>query len=574
MGSERKIMLPLIPRRGAVAGALLLCAFSSLASFSTSRAQDFSVVEATIPQMQAALREGRTTSRELVTQYLVRIALYGRTLNPVLSVNARALAEADVLDHERVAGILRGPLHGIPIALKDNIQTTEMPTTGGALAFEGLIPPYEATLTRNLRAAGAIIIAKTVMTELANWVVLGMPNNYSSLGGQSFNPYDPRRDPRPGLNDGRPVLPTGSSSSGAGTAASLWAANIGTETTISIVGPASANMLAAIKPTLGRVSRYGVIPVSLDQDSPGPMARTVTDAALVLGAMEGTAPDPHDPATTRCRAPADRDYTRFLKADGLKGARIGVPRAWFIDPYVLPGNDHPTGGIPRDQQQMMGEVVEVLKAAGATVFDPADLPSAVAPDPANNVLKKELCQAKTDLRGHDAHCSVVLKFSFKRDFNAWLLGLGEAAPVKTLSELRAWNVAHASAGTLRYGQDLLDISDAEDLELDRARYEADRAQELRLAGAEGIDAVLKRYRLDALIFAGSRGGNVVAKAGYPTVIVPFGMVANGSGYPSGFIPKPAPLGVSFSGTACSEPRLLELAYAFEQATARRRPPAL
>ena len=540
------------------------------------KAAEFSVVEATIPQMQQALADGKVTSRELVTGYLVRIGLYENLLNAAVSVNAEALEEADALDAERAAGKLRGPLHGIPIALKDNIHTTHMPTTAGTLAFADLIPPYEATLTKNLRAAGAIILAKTVMTEMANWMVLGMPNNYSALAGYAFNPYDPRRDPRPGMDDGRGVLATGSSSSGAGTAASMWAANVGTETTVSIIGPASAAMLAAIKPTVGRISRHGIIPVTFDQDTAGPMARTVTDAAILLGVLEGASPDPNDPATTRCEPPPGNDYTRYLDANALSGARIGVPRAWFIDPITLPGNDAPSGGIPSDQQQMMAEVVAILTDRGATVIDPADVPSAVASAWEDNVLVRGSCSAKPNFKGDDAECSVVLKYGFKRDFNAWLASLGAAAPVKTLRELRDWNTAHAAAGTLRYGQSSLDISDEQDLdsEQDRARYQSDRRRDIELAGAQGADAVLQRYQLDALIFAGSRGSSFLAKAGYPSVIVPFGLVANGGDFPPGFMPRPAPLGVSFSGTACSEPRLLALAYAFEQATRRRRPPDL
>src|SRR5437588_4956428 len=240
-----------------------------------NRAQrSFTVVEATIPEMQAAMRAGQVTSRELVLQYLTRIALYEDKLHAVITVNPNALKEAETLDRERARGRMRGPLHGIPIALKDNIQTTNMPTTGGALAFDGLVPPYEATLTKNLRDAGAIIIAKTQMTELANWVSgAGMPNNYNALNGYGMNPYDPRRDPREATFDGRPALNTGGSSSGTGTAVSFWAANVGTETSGSILSPANANMLAAVKPTVGRVSRYGVIPITADQDTPGPMAR-------------------------------------------------------------------------------------------------------------------------------------------------------------------------------------------------------------------------------------------------------------------------------------------------------------
>src|SRR5260221_426543 len=199
-----------------------------------------------------------------------------------------------------------------------------------------LVPPYEATLARNLREAGAVILAKTVMTELANWVATGMPANYSALKGYGMNPYDPRRDPREATFDGRPALATGGSSSGIGTAASFWAANVGTETSGSILSPANQNMLAAVKPTAGRISRYGVIPITADQDTAGPMARTVADAAILLGALEGGAPDPNDAATRRCPPPPGRDYTRFLKKDGLKGARIGIPRANFYDKVTPP----------------------------------------------------------------------------------------------------------------------------------------------------------------------------------------------------------------------------------------------
>jgi amidase len=242
----------------------------------------FSVFEATIPQLRAAMEQGRITSREIVQQYLARIAKYEDRLNAAIFVNPKALEEAGERDRERSQGKIRSPLHGIPIALKDNIHTTNMPTTGGTLAFEGFVPPYEATLTRNLRSAGAIVIAKTGMTELANWVARSMPGNYNALAGYGMNPYDPRPDPRPKFADGRPALETGGSSSGIGTAASFWAANVGTETSGSIISPANQNMLVGIKPTVGRVSRYGVIPITADQDTPGPMARTVTDAAILL----------------------------------------------------------------------------------------------------------------------------------------------------------------------------------------------------------------------------------------------------------------------------------------------------
>ncbi len=537
-------------------------------------AADFSIVEASVTDMQKALKEGRVTSHELVAQSLARIAMYENQLNSTLAVAKDAFAQADALDRERAAGKIRGPLHGIPIAIKDNINTTDMPTTAGTLAFEGLVPPYEATLTKNLRDGGAIIVAKTVMTEMANWMVLGMPNNYSSLGGYAFNPYDTRRDPRPGMDDGRGAMITGSSSSGSGTAMSLWALNFGTETTVSIIGPSSNNMLVGIKPTLGRVSRWGIIPVSLDQDTAGPMARNVTDAAIALGVAESVTPDPNDNLSKRCAPPSGHDYTQFLKPDSLKGARIGVPRASFVDDITLSTGEKKTG-VPADQKKMLEEAIAALRAAGATVVD-ADIPSVLAKDPAKNILSKDVCHALNGVgfKGNDSICTTTLKYSFKRDINAYLASLGAKAPFKNLTEMRAWNVAHAKMNTMKYGQGTMDMSDDADMVADKAHYDADRAWEVKLAGQEGVDAALKKNKLDAIIFLGQRGDGFVAKAGYPTITVPFGMVENGTGWPAGWTPKPIPLGITFSATACSEPRLIALAYAFEQATKRRRPPGL
>ena len=534
----------------------------------------FSIVEASIAGARAALESGRVTSRDIVAQSLMRIGTYEDRLHAALYVNPRALEEADERDRERRAGRVRGPLHGIPIALKDNIHTTNMPTTGGALAFAGLVPPYEATLTRNLRDAGAVIVAKTTMTELANWVAAAMPTNYNSLSGFAFNPYDPRRDPRAATADGRPVLATGGSSSGIGTAMSFWMANVGTETSGSILSPSNQNMLVGIKPTVGRISRYGVIPIAADQDTPGPMARSVADAAIMLGAMEGARPDPNDPATSTCTAPPQRDYTKFLRRDGLKGARVGIPRAFYYEPAATPGERGSNGGLNDAQKRVMTEAIAALRAQGATVVDPADIPSIVTTDRAKSLLTWPVCSGPDDAKGRDEDCSVVFKYGMKRDFNAWLVSLGDRAPVKSLTALRDWNRAHQSAGTLKYGQAQLDNSDDMDLTADRARYEADRAKDLALSGRDGIDAVMKTHKLDALIFPGGSGAAIAAKAGYPTVIVPFGTVPNSTGMPAGFDAKPSPYGVSFTGGACSEPRLIELAYAFEQATKRRIPPRM
>ncbi len=564
----------------------------------TATAKRFSVVEATIPDMRTALEQKRVTSRQIVEEYLRRIGMYEDRLHAAITVNPKALETADERDRERAAGRIRGPLHGIPIALKDNVHTTFIRTTGGALAFENLVPPYDATLTKNLIDAGAIIIAKTGMTELANWVAgapTPMPGNYNAVGGQGYNPYDPRKDPREATFDGRPALQTGGSSSGVGTAANFWAGNVGSETSGSILSPSNANMLAGIKPTIGRVSRYGVIPITADQDTAGPMAKSVADVAIMLGAMEGASPDPNDPATTRCAPPANRDYTVFLKPDGLKGARIGIPRAFYFDRFTPPGEPTPAetgrgrggrgggagagggrgGGLNDAQRKAMDDAIAVLKREGAVIVDPANIPSIVDQNPKENFLRWGQCSGDTNTKGKDEDCSVVLKYGMKRDFNKWLDSLGPAAPLKTLGELIAWNKAHEKAGAIKYGQSNLEISDEMDVEKDKARYEADRAKDLRLSATNGIDAVMKAQQLDAILFPGASGAAIAAKPGYPTVTVPFAFVPNAPTppFPAGFDAKPGPMGVSFTGMACSEPKLIELAYAFEQATKKRVPPA-
>jgi len=610
-------------KRTFVAAIALLVAGSTVPAQQAppaARPAPFNVFEASIPEMQAAMKSGRTTSREIVQQYLTRIAMYEDKLHAAITVNPKALEEAAARDRERASGRVLGPLHGIPIALKDNIHTTDMPTTGGALAFEHLITPYEATLTKNLRAGGAIIVAKTGMTELANYVTGGMPTNYNSVHGYGMNPYDPRRDPRISA-DGRPVLQTGGSSSGIGTAANFWAGNVGTETSGSILSPANQNMLAAVKPTVGRISRHGVIPIVADQDTPGPMAKFVADVAIMLGVLENSTPDPNDAATKVCAPPPGNDYTKFLRADGLKGARIGIPRKNYYEPFTIPGTDRSRGGLNPAQTKVMEEAIAALKAAGAVVID-VDIPSIMEKEPKENLLT--------------AGSSVVLSYGMKRDFNAWLASLGAAAPVKSLAELREWNRAHEKMGAIKYGQTLLDSSDALDLEKEKARYEEDRARDIRLGGTNGIDAAVKANNLDALLFPGPSAAGIASKPGYPTVLVPFGMIPNTPGNPGGrgggpggrgaapapptppgaapgttattaapattpapettgavsttpasgttnpppppapmppgFDPKPQPYGVGFTGPACSEPKLLQVAYAFEQATKKRTPP--
>ncbi len=552
-------------------GIALACA--AAASEHESGEPAFSVVEASFADMQAAMAAGKITSRQIVEQYLARIGVYDENLHATLSVNLDAVDEADRLDAERKAGKVRGPLHGIPVALKDNIHTTNMPTTGGALAFENYVPPYEATLVTNLREAGAIVIAKTTLTELANWVATGMPNSYNAIAGYGYNPYDPRPDPRPGVNDGRGVMDTGGSSSGIGTTANLWAANVGTETSGSIQIPANNTMLAAIKPTVGRISRHGIIPITADQDTAGSMAKYVADAAALLAAMEST--DPHDPATGICTPPADGDYSSHLKAGALKGARIGIPVAFFYEPATPPGVDAPIGGLSPSEAKAMKEAIDVMRAQGAVIVQPANIPSVIATNADDNQLLFGNCYDYPQGKGGDANCSVMLKYGMKRDFNKWLDSLGDTAPVKSLTGLREFNLANEDRNAIRYGQAQLDISDEMDVEGDKVRWRTDRDKDIRLSRTEGIDAALKTHDLDALLFPAWRSENILNKAGYPAVIVPFTKVPNNPDppLPAGFDPQPMPFGVSFVGTACSEPRLIELAYAFEQATRGRVPPA-
>src|SRR5439155_16957024 len=274
-----------------------------------------------------------------------------------------------------------------------------------------------------------------------------------------MNPYDPRKDPRPGSFDGRPAMSPAGSSSGIGTTASFWAGNVGTETSGSILSPSNQNMLVGIKPTVGRVSRYGVIPITGDQDTPGPMARSVTDVAIMFGALEGRTPDQNDSATRACAPPPGNDYTTFLKSDALQGARIGIPRAFFFDRFQLQSGDQPRGGLNADQTAAMADAIGVLHKQGAVIVDPADIPSVVDKDPANNFLLWSSCSGANEGRGKHQDCSVVLKYGMKRDSNAWLGTLGASAPVKSLTELREWNTAHKNAGQIKYAQSNLDISD-------------------------------------------------------------------------------------------------------------------
>jgi amidase len=529
----------------------------------------FDLVEATIPAIQSAVDAGIIDSRQLVEMYLARIAAYdgqntATHLNGYMYVNPRAVQQAAQGDNDHAGN---RPLRGIPIALKDNIDTKDMPTTAGSVAFAGSIPKTDAFVTRKLKQAGAIIIGKATMTEFANFLTNGMPAGYNSLAGYGYNPYDPRPDPRNALdglmrpfNDGRPALTPGGSSSGPGiiSAANLATASIGTETSGSILSPGTANMLVGIKPTVGLISRDGIIPIVADQDTAGPLARTVRDAALVLGAMTGF--DPHDAATAACLTPGNcfSDYTQFLDANALQGARIAVP------PF------------PASRAAVMNNAIAVLTAQGATV---AVLASGLAPQ-----LPGCPSRPPEDNYPPAPGCSTVLNYGFKRDLNQYISDhVRNTFPTQSLLDVVNFNIAYGPAAT-KYDQDLAIFSQMFDISpgsADTLRYQADRAQDI--ANSRGaIAAVLNGPDgqpgtgddFDALLFSGNSGAGTPAKAGYPSIVVPGGFFDNvvNPPFPAGFNAQPGPAGVTFSGRAFSEPRLIALAYAFEQATKYRVPP--
>ena len=321
-----------------------------------------------------------------------------------------------------------------------------MPTTGGALAFAGYMPPYEATLTKNLKAAGAIIIAKTGLTELANWVAgnpNAMPGNYNAVGGFAFNPYDPRPDPRPEPGDGRPVLQTGGSSSGIGTAANFWAGNVGSDTGGSIISPSNANMLVGIRPTIGRISRYGVIPITADHDTAGPMTRTVADAAIMLGAMEGATPGSQRRGDAHVHAAAEsrlHEVPQRRRAEGRAHRRAA--RVLHRSRDAARRDDTPRGGLNAEQAKVMAEAIAVLKQQGAVIVDPADIPSFVAKNASDSFPLWDFCSGAEHAKGKDANCSINFKYGMKRDYNAWLavartVGAGEDAEGTSRVEPRA-----------------------------------------------------------------------------------------------------------------------------------------
>ncbi len=494
----------------------------------------FEFDEVTTPELQQMMESGEHTARSIAEAYIARIEALDRQgpeLRSMIEINPDALEIADELDAERAAGQVRGPLHGIPVALKDNLDTHDrMTTTAGSLALEGSIPPQDSFVAEHLRAAGAILLGKANMSEWAYFRGERATSGWSARGGQCRNPYALDRNPC-------------GSSSGSGVAASanLCALTVGTETGGSIMCPSSSNGIVGIKPTVGLWSRSGIIPISHSQDTAGPMTRTVTDAAILLGGAVGV--DPRDEATSRSEGNFHTDYTRFLDEAGLQGARIGVARSF-------------TGFDPRITT-LFDEAIAAMRDAGAVIVDPANLPEAA---------------------WNDEMPLLVLEYEFKADLNAYLATLGEEAPVRTLEEIIEFNEQNADREMPHFGQQRMIASQARGPLSDEAYLNAVRTIQ-RANREDGIDALAGEHQLDAIIaptrdlpwvtdhikgdrLDGGSSAGPAAIAGYPDISVPMGFV------------KGLPVGVSFFGPAWTEPMLIRVAYAFEQATQHRRAPSL
>jgi amidase len=493
---------------------------------------DFDLAEATIADLQTAIAAGRHTARSLVERYLARIDevdARGPALRCVIEVNPDAAAIAQARDEERRAGQVRGVLHGIPVLIKDNIATGDrMLTTAGSLALAARPAAGDATVARRLRDAGAVIVGKTNLSEWANFRSTRSTSGWSARGGQCRNPYALDRNP------------CGSSSgTGAAVAANLAAVGVGTETDGSIVCPSHMCGLVGFKPTLGLTSRAGIVPIAHSQDTAGPMCRTVTDAAILLGVLAG--PDARDPATADAGARGVADYTRSLDPAGLKGARIGVARARFF-------------GYSPAADRVVEEALDVMRREGAVLVDPADVPN---------------------VGEYDESEYTVLLYEFKADVERYLAEWAPDAGVRTLADLIAFNERHRDREMPHFGQEIFEAAVEKGPLTDRPYRDA-LAKNLRLSRTEGIDAVLRRHRLDALLaptgspafpidlvngdhFLGA-SSTPAAVAGYPAITVPAGSVHG------------LPVGLTLFGAAWSEPVLLRLAYAFERVTAHRRPP--
>ncbi|MGH9443162.1 MAG: amidase [Thermoanaerobaculia bacterium] len=525
-------------RYGAVGGALaaLLPALErgegAATAEETPSALAFELEETTFGDLQKRMETGADTARTIAEKYLARIDALDRSgpsLHSVLEINPDALQIAGGLDAERARGSLRGALHGIPILLKDNVATADrMSSAAGSLALEGFRAPKDSFVARRLREAGAVILGKTNLSEWANFRSTHSSSGWSGRGGQCLNPYALDR------------TPSGSSSgSGAAVAANFAAAAIGTETDGSIVSPSNNNALVGVKPTVGLLSRVGIVPISHTQDTAGPMTRSVRDAAILLSALAGL--DPEDAATAMNPAKAAVDYAAHLDENGLKGARIGVPRKSLF-------------GYSPAADRLAEAAIGVLRKLGATVVDPADI--ATVDD-----------FGKTELE--------VLLYEFKADLNSYLAALGPGAPVRSLKEVIEFNERHRDREMPFFGQEILEMAEKKGPLTDRA-YRKALENDTRGARGKGIDAVMEKHRLDALVAPtgapaslidlvngdyGSGGSSTVpAIAGYPHVTVPMGFAYG------------LPVGLSFFGRPWSEAALFKFAYAYEQATRHRKPP--
>lgn len=468
--------------------------------------------EMTITEIQNAYETKHMTSVELVQMYIDRIKTYdqnGLKINSLMTINPDALKIAVDLDKEREKDI-RGPLHGIPIILKDNIETADnMPTTAGAIALENNFAKEDSFVAKQLRQAGAIILGKANMSEWAYFMTEDVPSGYSGLGGQVLNPY--------GVSSFKDGSVGGSSSgSGAGIASNFAVVAIGTETSGSILSPSSANSLVGIKPTVGLVSRTGIIPLAHSQDTAGPMTRTVTDAAITLGVITGV--DEMDSITKTSKRKALKDYTKHLMAEGLNGARIGVDRSFL-------------SAVDTDERKIIEEAIEEIKSLGAII--------------------EEVTIPKTSFT------SIVLWHEFKHDINAYLSKVSTEVPIKSLVDLIEFNKQDPDV-RMKYGQ--IELEKAQTMSDDRydPTYLEHREIDRRNSANEGIDVVMAEHNLDALLFESNRGAAIPAKAGYPSITVPAGYTSEGM-----------PVGVTFSAKAYSEPRLIELAYSYEQASKKR-----
>ena len=497
----------------------------------TSAIRPFELDEITISALQDGMKSGKFTARSLVEKYSARIGEIDKTgpaINSVIELNPDALSIAEALDQERKAKGPRGPLHGIPVFIKDNIDTADrMMTTAGSLALVGSKPAKDSFVAQQLRRAGAVILGKTNLSEWANIRSSHSTSGWSGRGGLTRNPYAVDRNP------------CGSSSgSGAGVSANLCAAAIGTETDGSIVCPSSSNGIAGIKPTVGLVSRSGIIPISHSQDGAGPMCRTVRDAAILLGALTGA--DSNDPATAASQGKAFTDYSRFCDPNGLKGARIGVARKYF--------------GFNDAVDSLMEHALDAMKKQGATLVDPADVET---------------------LGKFDESELLVFMYELKADLNTYLANLGPDAPVHTLKEIIDFNDRNRQKEMPYFGQDLLIKAEAKGPLTEKAYLDA-LEKNHQFARIDGIDATMDKYHLDAIVaptggpawitdlingdHVAGGSSNAAAVAGYPNLNVTAGFISG------------LPVGLSFFGRAWSEPTLIRLAFAFEQTVMARQAP--